>query len=262
MRIISKLSHLSFLFGLCVITSQLTGLNQAEAAESTASKVETSATFGDLFVGSPCGMYGTVGCTQKGKQCNDNWNTYFSSTQTSISIVAGDDCRTVNTHDACKFTLGDNGLTQISFDFDVSGSCHGADGTEWLAFWMYRDPWANTAEVDFIESKYGPGTGLNTNFAGVGNQVIIFDGSTSKPWSGSVTAKFSGSGTAVSVSVSNSNNSNVGTTTLTQSEGYYFVMDTATGSTATDCKIKVSNLKVKGTVTTPTTNCVGLIVNP
>lgn len=175
-------------------------------------------------------------------------------------MTAGDDCRTVNTHDKCLFNLGDGGVTQITFDFAVADSCHGSDGTEWLAFWMYRDPWQNTVEVDFIESKFGPSEGLNTNFAGTGNQVVIFDAGTSN-WTGSITANFSGTGDAVQAMVSNSVNSNVGTATLAASDGYFFVMDTATGSTATDCTITVSNLSAQGNVASSSNpdNCAGLV---
>ena len=219
------------------------------------------ASFGDLFTGSPCNPpgLGMVGCTQKGYPCNPNWNDYFSTTSTSISMATGgvQDCRTVNTHDQCNFSVGDGGVTQISFDFSVEDSCHGSDGTEWLAFWIYSDPWASTLEVDFIESKFGPSAGLNTNFAGNGHQVVIYDAGTTG-WSGSVTAKFSGSGNDVSVSVSNSVNSNVGTSTLTGSDGYFFVMDTAAGSTD-DCSFTISNLQMEGTV--PAGQCSGAISN-
>lgn len=268
MTLTDKINRRSIFLSLCLLSlcllfffsSQFIGINTEEAENTNSANVETTATFPQLFTGSICGRYGTAGCIEKGKTCNANWHSYFTTTSTSITMTAGNDCRTVNTHDACRFTVGDNGLTQISFDFNVSNACHGTSGTEWLAFWMYRDPWQATAEVDFIESEFGPGTGLNSNFSGTGKQVVIFDGSTSAPWSGSITATFSGTGTAVSARVTNSHNSNVATTILVQSDGYYFVMDTATGSNSNSCTINVSNLKVKGTISTPSSNCIGLIV--
>ncbi len=164
-----------------------------------------------------------------------------------MTMTAGGDCRTVNSYDKCNFTLGDGGITQITFDFTVADSCHGADGTEWLAFWTYSNPWQSTVEVDFIESKFGPSAGLNTNFDSNGTQVIIFDAKTTG-WAGSITAKFSGTGDAVNVQVSNSVNGNVGTTTLVRDSNYFFVMDTATGTTASDCSFTISNLEAQGTV--------------
>ena len=166
-------------------------------------------------------------------------------------MVAGTDCRTVSTADKCTFNLGEGGVTQISFDFDICNSCHEAEtGTAWLAFWIYNKPWVITQEVDFIESKYGPCSGgLNTNFAGAleATEVEIFNGS--EAWTGSIVATFTHSGTnEVDVQVTNSNNSNVGKATLTSRDGYFFVLDTAMGTTATDCKITVSNVVITGTV--------------
>jgi len=220
------------------------------------------ASFSQLFAGSPCGDYGTVGCTEQPTQpmCNPDWTTYFTTTENSITMTAGDDCRTVNTHDRCLFTVGDRGITQIRFDFTVADSCHGAEGTEWLAFWMYRKPWQKTVEVDFIESKYGPGPGLSTNLAGSGHQVVTFDPETS-PWTGSIEATFSGTGDAVEVKVGNSHDSEVATATLAADDGYFFVLDTATGANVADCTITISNLEAKGTVASETIpgNCAGLI---
>ncbi|WP_444998026.1 hypothetical protein [Aliikangiella sp. IMCC44359] len=265
MKIIIDLNkkHKVFGFIALVCLGLVSCKNTKIPTNENLSDENTTTSFGQLFTGSPCGKYGTLGCMNKGKQCNDNWQSYFKSTANSITMTAGNDCRTVSTHDSCQFTVGDGAITAINFDFDISDSCHGPDGIEWLSFWMYRDPWSNTVEVDFIESKYGPGSGLNTNFAGVGNQVVIFDSSQTTRWKGSIMASFSGSGNAVEVTVSNSNNSNIATTTLTESDGYYFVMDTATGSTATDCQITVSNLVVTSDInyTSQMNQCVGLNVD-
>lgn len=239
--------------------SVIAGCDKDKAGEKQ--NVSASSTsWTQLFTGSPCGQYGTVGCTQQPSHptCNSNWNSYTEVNENSITMTAGNDCRTINTHDTCQMKLGDNGVTMITFDFEVADSCHDSDGTEWLAFWIYSEPWNNQVEVDFIESKFGQGAGLNTNFAGMGKEIIIFDSSTN-PWKGSITAKFSGSGDAVNVHVSNSVNSNVGTTTLTRDSGYFFVMDTATGSSASNCTITVSNLKVFAQTPPPAGQCAGLI---
>lgn len=210
-------------------------------------------TFGELFTASPCHDNGSEGCIQGGGECNTDWESYFSYTADSISMVAGNDCRTVSTADKCVFSLGEGGVTEISFDFDICESCHNKDtGVAWLAFWIYSKPWKNTLEVDFIESKFGPASnGLNTNFAGVGHQVEIFAEGT-QAWKGSIVATFTHSGTNdVDVKVTNSVNTNVGTSTLTGRDGYFFVLDTATGTTATDCKITISNVKIEGTTNVP-----------
>jgi len=215
--------------------------------------------FGQLFTGSPQGQDGEAGCQGT---YNGNWQSYFTSIANSISMTAGNDCRTVNTHtnNSCVFNLGSGGVTQISFDFAVSDGCHAAAPADWLAFWIYSEPWNSSVEVDFIESLNGPGTGLNSNFAGNGHQVVIFPGGASPPsWAGSITANFSGTGNAVNVQVSNSVNSNVATSTLARSTGYFFVMDT-TPTTAGACTITVSNLSAVGTV--PAGNCAGLSIAP
>ena len=210
-----------------------------------------------LFTGSPQGQDGEAGCTGT---YNGNWKSYAATTANSISITAGNDCRTVNTNtnNSCVFNVGTGGVTQVSFDYAVSDACHASQPADWLAFWIYSEPWNNAVEVDFIESTNGPGTGLNSNFAGRPIQVVIFPGGAAPPsWSGNITAKFSGTGSAVNVTVSNSTNSNVASSTLARSTGYFFVMDT-TPTTASGCTITVSNLSVAGTV--PSSQCAGLPV--
>jgi hypothetical protein len=194
------------------------------------------------------------------------WFTATTGASPSIQISAAASgqayCRTVNTQNTCQFNLGDGGVTQVKFDFLVTSACSQAtaQGTEWLSFWIFNNPWNGQSEVDFIESRNGPGPGLNTNFDAHGNQVVIFPAGPAT-WSGNTTTTFSGTGNAVSVSVSNNQNSNVGTTTLNSSTGYFFAMDTAGGSNNSSCSITVSNLSVTGKV--PSTlngnpNCVGL----
>lgn len=208
--------------------------------------------FGELFTVSPCHENGSEGCIQSGGECNTDWKSYFHYTPDSISMVAGNDCRTVSTADNCVFSLGEGGVTKISFDFDICESCHNKEtGIAWFAFWIYSKPWENTLEVDFIESKFGPANnGLNTNFAGApgANQVEVFQAG-DQTWKGSIVATFTCSGANdVDVKVTNSVNSNVGTATLTGRDGYFFVLDTATGTTATDCVITISNVQIEGAV--------------
>lgn len=247
-------------------------------AQKTADQL-TSATFPQLFQAS---CSGTGGCEQdclNGDDPRNNfcecaagtasqWFTTVTTGTPSIEIAAAGAnetyCRTVNTENTCQFDLGDGGVNQISFDFVVSKECSQStvQGTEWLAFWMFNNPWNGHSEVDFIESRFGPSAGLNTNFDGNGHQVVVFPPGPAT-WTGSITATFKGTGNAVSVSVSNSANTNVGTTTLSSSTGYFFVMDTAGGSENSSCTITVSNLAVQGTV--PSTlngnaNCVGLSI--
>ena len=256
MNTVIKSAWALLLFATCFVM----GAGGAHAApDAVKSALLPSPSFGQLFTGSPQGKDGEAGCTGT---YNGNWTSYFTSTATSISIVAGNDCRTVNTNtsNSCVFNVGTGGVTQISFDYAVSDTCHANQPADWLAFWIYSEPWNNTVEADFIESTNGPGTGLNSNFAGKGNQVVIFAGGAAPPsWSGSIVASFSGMGSAVSVEVSNSTNTNVATSTLTRSTGYFFVMDT-TPTTANGCTITVSNLSVVGTV--PSNQCAGLTITP
>lgn len=109
---------------------------------------------------------------------------------------------------------------------------------------------------------YGPGGkngALNANFAGNGQQVIIFPNS-NPSWSGHITAKFSGSGDNVTATTTNSKNSRVASSTLTGSTGYFFVMDTALGSGGnTACSFTITNLKMQGTVADG--QCQGIMAN-
>jgi hypothetical protein len=222
-----------------------------------------------LFDCSPCdpppGDYGVAGCTtqQNPGTCNSNCQSYTTSVTNGIQMTAGNDCHTVNSHEACTFNIGDGGVTQIDFDFSVTDACHQTvDTTEWLSFWIYSRPWSNTVEADFIESLYGPGGkngALNANFAGNGQQVIIFPNS-NPSWSGHITAKFSGSGNNVTATTTNSQNSQIASSTLTGNAGYFFVMDTALGSGGnTACSFTITNLKMQGTV--PNGQCQGIMAN-
>jgi len=222
-----------------------------------------------LFACSPCdpypGQYGVAGCTTQANPgtCNSDCQSYFAPIENGMEMTAGNDCHTVNSHEACTFTIGDNGVTQIDFDFTVTDECHETvDTTEWLSFWIFRNPWSSTVEADFIESLNGPGGkngALNANFAGNGQQVIIFDNATPN-WQGHITAKFSGSGSNVTATTANSHNSEVATSTLTEDSGYFFVMDTALGSNGnTQCKFTITNLTMQGTV--PEGQCTGLIAD-
>lgn len=199
-----------------------------------------------LFTASPCWQNGSTGCLQQPSNppCNTDSGSYCTTTGNSITITAGNDCRTMSTNGSFNFDLGDGNVTQISFDFDIVNYMNSGDQATWLAFWIYSEPWLNTVEVDFIESLNGPGTGLNTNFAGAPNtnQVVIFDNK--QNWKGSIKATFSGSGDSVNVSVSNSANSNVGTATLTRSTSYFFVINTCQSPGVNNCAITISNLKV------------------
>jgi len=222
-----------------------------------------------LFTCSPCepfpGQYGVAGCTTQASPgtCNADCESYFAAVENGMEMTAGNDCHTVNSHEACTFTIGDNGVTQIDFDFTVTDECHETvDTTEWLSFWIFRNPWSSTVEADFIESLNGPGGkngALNANFAGNGHQVIIFDNATPN-WQGHITAKFSGSGNAVTATTANSHNGDVAMSTLTEDSGYFFVMDTALGSGGNvQCKFTITNLTMQGTV--PEGQCTGLIAD-
>lgn len=228
---------------------------------------ESSSAYG-LFGCSPCdpypGEYGVAGCTTVSHgTCNDSCQSYFASIDNGMEMTAGSDCHTVNSHDACTFDIGDNGVTQVDFDFTVTDECHlTVDTTEWLSFWIYRNPWNSTVEADFIESLNGPGGkngALNANFAGNGQQVIIFSNANPN-WSGHITTKFSGSGSNVLATTTNSHNADVASSTLIEDSGYFFVMDTALGSGGnTQCSFTVSNLKLQGTV--PAGQCQGVMAN-
>lgn len=223
-----------------------------------------------LFACSPCnpypGMYGVAGCTTQQPNpgtCNEDCGSYFAAIPNGMQMTAGDDCHTVNSHDDCTFDIGDNGVTQVDFDFTVTDACHQTiDTTEWLSFWIYSDPWNSTVEADFIESLNGPGGkngALNANFAGNGQQVIIFPNS-AKNWQGHITTKFSGSGSSVNATTTNSANDQVASSTLIRDSGYFFVMDTALGSGGnTACSFTVTNLRIQGTV--PAGQCTGLLAD-
>lgn len=120
--------------------------------------------------------------------------------------------------------------------------------------------WRNTAEVDFIESQNGPiPGGLNSNFAGTGNQVGIFYPDDPN-WHGHIQALFSNDPedpTKIDTSISNSYNNNVATTTLTYNQGCFFVLDT-TPTVSSNCTITISNLTMKGNLGSPH-NCPGVI---
>lgn len=252
--------HLSTLFLTIFLLLGTIAFSDAAKAQESSEK-----DFGQLFTRSPRKKFGSRACeTRPPYKRNKKWKSFFTHDSTSMSITAGNDCRTLNTgsNNGCVFTVGDNGITQITFDFDISDACHTAAVTDWLAFWIYSQPWEQRAEVDFVESKYGPGSGLNVNFAGVGRQQIIFPGGTSPTWKGSVTVNFSGSGSAVNVRVSNSVNSNVATSTLTRDSGYFFVFNT-TATTESGCSITISNVKAKGSVARDgyPNNCNSLLIN-
>lgn len=221
--------------------------------------------FGQNFIGSPRKQYGGVACQNQGNPYNGNWQSYFSYDSSSITITAGNDCRQLNTgtNAGCVFDIGDNGLTEISFDFEISEACHNSvASTDWLAFWMCSAPWVRTAEVDFIESVHGPANGgLNSNFGGLGNQQHIFLSSDTAAWKGSIRATFSGSGNEVQVSVHNSINTNVASSTLSQDSNYIFVFNT-TQTTESGCTMTISNVRAKGTLTggTQANNCTGITI--
>ena len=221
-----------------------------------------------LFECSPCdpypGQYGVAGCTTVSHgTCNSDCQSYSSSIENGngIEMTAGADCHTMDSHEACTFTIGDNGVTQVDFDFSVTDQCHlTVDTTEWLSFWIFRNPWNSMVEADFIESLNGPGGkngALNANFAGNGQQVIIFHNGNPN-WKGHITTKFAGSGSNVLATTTNSNNNEAASSTLIEDSGYFLVMDTALGSNGnTQCSFTVTNLKLQGTV--PAGQCAGLI---
>lgn len=223
-----------------------------------------------IFECSPCdpypGAYGVAGCTTVSHgTCNQDCTSYSSSVDNGngIQMSAGADCHTIDSHQDCTFDIGDKGVTQVDFDFTVTDQCHlTVDKTEWLSFWIFRNPWNNMVEADFIESLNGPGGkngALNANFAGNGQQVIIFPNDNPN-WTGHITTKFSGSGTSVLAMTTNSANSQVASSTLIEDSGYFLVMDTALGSGGnTACSFTVSNVKLQGTV--PAGQCTGLIGN-
>ncbi len=104
MRVTGNLDRKWLLLNLCflVICSILFGSAAAGAGEPVDAEDmadSNGASFGQLFTGSTCPSgYGVLGCTQQPTHpsCNPNWNTYFSTTSSSITMTAGsDDCRTV-----------------------------------------------------------------------------------------------------------------------------------------------------------------------
>lgn len=229
-------------------------------------EVAPGTSFGSLFACSPSGQGGSEGCLSQGGNCttdqpggyNGNCQTYFSSDDTSMIMTAGNDCRTVNTgtNNSCTFTVGDDGVTEIKFDFSISDACHDTSGTDWLSFWMYSEPWNTSVEVDFIEGCNGPNAaGLNSNFAGSGHQVGIYTQSEDN-WTGTITATFSGTGDNILAEIKNSVNGQIARSTLKRSSDYFFVLDTAP-TTASGCTVTISNLTMQGTVDSG--QCTGLI---
>lgn len=234
--------------------------------------------FGALFAKAKTGQNGDAGCYSKHPDATNNQpiDSFFVFDETSMTITAGTDCRTVQTrsNSSCVFKLGDDGVTQISFDFDISNECHTATGScssiqngtvsPWLSFWMYskngQNPYERSAEVDFIETNFGPGCGLNTNFGGLGTQQVIYPADPNTHWTGTITASFSGSGTSVKTTITNSVNSNVASTTLSRDFSYFFVLNTSVAAATTlGCTVTISNLKMEGTV--PSGMCTGIPVN-
>ena len=246
-----------------------TGCSSATSEENA-----TPQPFGALFAGTSDGSFGATGCIQNGTNCtgtppqpewaafDPKWESYFSYDETSMTITANDSCRSVSTGpiNNCIFTVGDNGVTEISFDFAISGPCHAEEyGTDWLAFWIYSDPWVGTAEVDFIEACSGPiRGGLNTNFDAHGQQIGIFQ-QDDPNWQGTITAKFTGSGSNVHAQVTNSHNNQTASTYLSKDSGYLFVLDTSP-TNAKGCTVTISNLTMQGSVGSGQ-GCVGLITS-
>ena len=104
-----------------------------------------------LFTGSANGQDGSEGCIQTGAPYNGNWQDYFTAGEDSISITAGDDARTVSTDNNLNFNLGTGGVTQITFDFEITNYMNTNGLVTWLAFWIYSNPWSSSAEVDFVD---------------------------------------------------------------------------------------------------------------
>jgi len=216
--------------------------------------------------------YGDVGCrAQWGNVDGPNWKQWTVADENSVSITSGGNmlCRTINTANACKFEVGDNGVTGVAFDYSISPQCYdtsqpgGTAGvTSWLSFWIYSADvpgkyWEASSEVDFIETKWGPGQGLNLNFAGLGTQKTV-----KNIMSGSVSTTFKGTGTnGVQVATTADSGAGVATNTLHLSTGYFFVLDIADNKVQDNapagCTVKISNLKISGKV--PNGQCSGLL---
>lgn len=76
-------------------------------------------------------------------------------------------CVYQHTFDSCRFSFGQNGATQLEFDYDITGDTK----SNWFSFWL--DPnngaWVQDAEIDMLESMKN--NDVAHNFAARGHQV-------------------------------------------------------------------------------------------
>ena len=119
----------------------------------------------------------------KGGACAGNWFAaeflqapYITKDSNSISAhVTG---KTVNKHACifqhsngqCNFFIGNNGVSQIEFDYEVSGDPY----SNWFSFWLNPQDehyhWVKDVEIDSIENMW---KSFAHNFAGLGHQTHI-----------------------------------------------------------------------------------------
>ena len=80
----------------------------------------------------------------KSKECDGYWKDsqfmkapYITSDDVSITAsvtadaVRHDACIYQHTFESCRFFLGDNGVSQLEFDYEITG-----DRSNWFAFWL------------------------------------------------------------------------------------------------------------------------------
>mmetsp|Transcript_10068 Transcript_10068/g.16496 ORF Transcript_10068/g.16496 Transcript_10068/m.16496 type:complete len:278 (-) Transcript_10068:20-853(-) len=233
---------------------------------------------------------GSGGCTKLGARPTTS-TSFKSFGDATVSIETdGMDCRSVSTVNTCSFDLGQNGVTKITFDFEVSAKCYtravshfidDASVINWFAFWLDNVTWKRDREVDLIESgqgasndqypdKQGGEEGLHINFAGSG---ISGDKGYNQAWydnllTGKSSTSFKSSENGVITVTSDLfdeagvmvySKTGQATAGLKSSKGYFFVVDTAVGG-APGCKLTIKNIEMYGTV--PDNKCQGFNIIP
>jgi len=119
------------------------------------------------------GDYNSGACNGGNKNAAYMQAPYITKTSTSItaripqSAQGSRACIYQHTQNSCQFFIGSNGLTQLEFDYEITGD----RWSNWFSFWINSSRygnWVKDCEIDSLENMY---KSLAHNFAGEGHQV-------------------------------------------------------------------------------------------
>jgi len=116
-----------------------------------------------------------------GGACAGNWFAaeflqapYITKDSNSITAsitgkaVHGKACIYQETEESCKFFIGENGMSQMEFDYEIQGDMN----SNWFSFWLNprnaHNQWVQDCEIDSLENMY---KSFAHNFAGMGHQT-------------------------------------------------------------------------------------------